>query len=97
MYRTAITEAMSEEMERDERVFVIGEDVDLFGGVYKTTRGLVEKFGRRRVRGTPISEAAIIGTCLTHFKAENREGERFGELLARTGFDFLAPYTPKIA
>jgi pyruvate dehydrogenase E1 component beta subunit len=61
MYRTAITEALREEMERDERVFVIGEDVDLFGGVYKTTRGLVEKFGRRRVRGTPISEAGFIG------------------------------------
>ncbi len=61
MYRTAITEAMREEMERDERVFIIGEDVDIFGGVYKLTRGLVEKFGRRRVRGTPISEAAFFG------------------------------------
>jgi len=61
MYRTAITEAMREEMERDGRVFIIGEDVDLFGGVYKLTKGLVEKFGPRRVRGTPISEAAFIG------------------------------------
>jgi pyruvate dehydrogenase E1 component beta subunit len=61
MYRTAITEAMREEMERDERVFVIGEDVDICGGVYKTTRGLVERFGPRRVRGTPISEAAFFG------------------------------------
>jgi pyruvate dehydrogenase E1 component beta subunit len=61
LYRTAITEALREEMERDERVVIIGEDVDLFGGVYKTTRGLVEKFGRTRVRGTPISEAAFIG------------------------------------
>ncbi len=55
---------MREEMERDERVFVIGEDVDIMGGVFKTTRGLVEKFGSRRVRGTPISEAAFIG-CAT--------------------------------
>jgi pyruvate/2-oxoglutarate/acetoin dehydrogenase E1 component len=61
MYRTAITEAMREEMDRDERVFVIGEDVDLCGGVYKMTRGLVERFGRKRVRGTPISEAAFFG------------------------------------
>jgi pyruvate/2-oxoglutarate/acetoin dehydrogenase E1 component len=61
MYRSAITEAMSEEMARDENVFIIGEDVDLFGGVYKTTKGLVEKFGKRRVRGTPISEAAFVG------------------------------------
>jgi pyruvate/2-oxoglutarate/acetoin dehydrogenase E1 component len=61
MYRTAITEAMREEMEADEKVFVIGEDVDLFGGVYKLTKGLVEKFGKKRVRGTPISESAFIG------------------------------------
>lgn len=60
-YKTAINEAMREEMERDEKVFVIGEDVDIFGGVFKITRGLVEKFGSRRVRGTPISESAFIG------------------------------------
>jgi len=60
-YKTAINEAMREEMERDEKVFVIGEDVDIFGGVFKITRGLVEKFGNRRVRGTPISESAFIG------------------------------------
>ena len=60
-YKTAITEAMREEMERDERVFVIGEDVDVLGGVFKLTRGFVEQFGARRVRGTPISEAAFIG------------------------------------
>jgi pyruvate dehydrogenase E1 component beta subunit len=61
MYRAAITEAMNEEMERDENVCVIGEDVDLFGGVYKLTRGLVEKYGSKRVRGTPISESAFVG------------------------------------
>jgi pyruvate dehydrogenase E1 component beta subunit len=61
LYRAAITEAMKEEMERDENVFIIGEDVDLFGGVFKMTRGLVEKYGKRRVRGTPISEAAFVG------------------------------------
>lgn len=64
MYRTAITEAMREEMDRDERVFVIGEDVDICGGVYKMTRGLVERFGCRRVRGTPISEAAFFGLAV---------------------------------
>jgi pyruvate dehydrogenase E1 component beta subunit len=60
-YKTAINEAMREEMERDERVFVIGEDVDIFGGVFKITKGLVERFGHRRVRGTPISESAFFG------------------------------------
>jgi len=64
LYRTAITEAMEEEMERDERVFIIGEDVDFFGGVFKITKGLVEKFGKRRVRGTPISESAYIGLAV---------------------------------
>lgn len=64
MYRTAITEAMREEMERDDRVFIIGEDVDLFGGVYKMTKGLVEKFGHKRVRGTPISESAFFGLAV---------------------------------
>ena len=60
-YKTAINEAMHEEMARDERVFLIGEDVDLFGGVFKISRGLVERFGARRVRGTPISESAFVG------------------------------------
>lgn len=60
-YAQAITEAMREEMARDERVFLIGEDVDLFGGVYKLSTGLLEEFGARRVRGTPISEAAFCG------------------------------------
>ena len=60
-YKTAINEAMCEEMERDENVFVIGEDVDIFGGVFKITKGLVERFGNRRIRGTPISEAAFFG------------------------------------
>ena len=60
-YAGAITEAMREEMARDDNVFLIGEDVDLFGGVYKLSAGLVEEFGARRVRGTPISEAAFCG------------------------------------
>lgn len=64
LFRTAITEAMKEEMERDESVFIIGEDVDLFGGVFKITKGLVEKFGKKRVRGTPISESAYIGLAV---------------------------------
>jgi acetoin:2,6-dichlorophenolindophenol oxidoreductase subunit beta len=60
-YIEAIVEAMREEMERDESVFVIGEDVDICGGVWKGTVGLLEKFGAKRVRGTPISEAAFTG------------------------------------
>lgn len=60
-YIEAITEAMHEEMARDESVYVIGEDVDIAGGVWNATVGLVEAFGAERVRGTPISEAAFTG------------------------------------
>jgi 2-oxoisovalerate dehydrogenase E1 component len=60
-YREAIREALREEMDRDPTVFVIGEDVGLYGGAYGATRGLFETFGEERVRDTPISEAAIGG------------------------------------
>jgi len=57
----ALNEALREEMRRDERVIVLGEDVARFGGVYKVTEGLLDEFGPARVRDTPISEAAIAG------------------------------------
>lgn len=60
-YWEAIRDALREEMLRDERVFVMGEDVAIYGGAYGATRGLYEEFGEERVRDTPISEAAIIG------------------------------------
>lgn len=60
-YWQAINEALEEEMKRDERVFLMGEDIGTYGGAYGATRGLLEKFGKERVRETPISEAAIAG------------------------------------
>jgi 2-oxoisovalerate dehydrogenase E1 component len=63
-YRTAVREALWEEMARDPSVFVMGEDVGLFGGVYGATKGLLEEFGPERVRDTPISEAAIAGAAV---------------------------------
>jgi len=57
----AITEAMAEEMERDERVFLIGEDIGLYGGVFKATKGLQQRFGAERVIDAPISEVYIAG------------------------------------
>ncbi len=60
-YIEAITEAMAEEMARDERVFLIGEDIGLYGGVFKATKGLQERFGVDRVIDSPISEAYIVG------------------------------------
>jgi 2-oxoisovalerate dehydrogenase E1 component beta subunit len=62
-YIDAITQAMSEEMARDERVFLIGEDVGVYGGAFKTSYGLIDKFGPERVVDTPISEIAIIGAA----------------------------------
>ena len=61
--REAIKEAMSEEMRRDENVFLMGEDVGIFGGDFGTTVGMLEEFGEERVRDCPISEAAIAGAA----------------------------------
>ncbi len=63
-YRQAIQEALREEMQRDPNVFVMGEDVGLYGGAYGATRGLFEEFGSERVRDTPISEATIGGAAV---------------------------------
>lgn len=60
----AIRDALSEEMLRDPSVFVMGEDVGLYGGAYGATRGLFEQFGKERVRDTPISEATIGGAAV---------------------------------
>ena len=63
-YWQAINEALSEEMTKDPTVFIMGEDVAIYGGAYAVTRGLHAKFGDERVRDTAISEAAIVGAGL---------------------------------
>jgi pyruvate dehydrogenase E1 component beta subunit len=60
-YREALNQALREEMARDERVFLMGEDIGVFNGAFKVTSGLLEQFGERRVRDTPISENTIVG------------------------------------
>jgi pyruvate/2-oxoglutarate/acetoin dehydrogenase E1 component len=60
-YRDALKLALAEEMQRDERVLLMGEDIGVFGGAFKVTSGLMEQFGERRVRDTPISENTIVG------------------------------------
>jgi pyruvate dehydrogenase E1 component alpha subunit len=62
-YVQALNEALREEMLRDERVFLMGEDIAIYGGAYQVTRGLYDEFGAERVRDTPISEAAIAGAA----------------------------------
>jgi len=61
MYRQALNHALREEMQRDESVFVIGEEVGEYEGAYRVTEGLLAEFGEKRVRDTPISEEAIVG------------------------------------
>ncbi len=60
----AIREALEEEMARDERVILIGEDIAEYGGAFKITRGIAQRFGRERVRNTPISENGFVGVAV---------------------------------
>lgn len=60
----AIREALAEELNRDERVFLMGEDIGIYGGAFGVTQGLLERFGSDRIRDTPISESAIVGAAI---------------------------------
>jgi 2-oxoisovalerate dehydrogenase E1 component beta subunit len=62
-YLEALRQGLWEEMERDERVFILGEDVGAYGGAFKVTDGFTQRFGPQRVIDTPISEAAIVGAA----------------------------------
>ncbi len=62
-YLEALRQGMWEEMERDDRVFILGEDIGAYGGAFKVTDGFLEKFGEARVIDTPIAEAAIVGAA----------------------------------
>ncbi len=63
-YRDAVAAGIAQEMKRDERVVLFGEDTAAAGGVFKTTVGLFEQFGPKRVKDTPISELAILGAAM---------------------------------
>jgi len=63
-YLSALNEALCEEMERDKDIFLIGEDIGKYGGVFGVTRGIYEKYGFERVKQTPISESVIIGAAI---------------------------------
>jgi pyruvate dehydrogenase E1 component beta subunit len=62
--RQAISDALREEMKRDENVFILGQEVGVWGGTYAVTRGFYDEFGEKRVKDTPIAEAAIIGAAI---------------------------------
>ncbi len=63
-YLQAISSAMREEMRADERVFLMGEDIGVFGGAFKVTDGFIDEFGSTRVMDTPLAESAIVGTAI---------------------------------
>jgi pyruvate dehydrogenase E1 component beta subunit len=63
-YRDALREAIAEEMRRDDRVYIMGEDIAGYGGTYAVTKGLFEEFGEKRVKDTPLAEEIIIGTAI---------------------------------
>ncbi|HUT36675.1 MAG TPA: alpha-ketoacid dehydrogenase subunit beta [Planctomycetota bacterium] len=63
-YAEAIRRALAEEMERDERVVLLGEDIGLYGGAFRVTRGLIQRFGPERVLNTPISENGFVGVAV---------------------------------
>ena len=63
-YLQAISDAMREEMRADERVFVMGEDIGVFGGAFKVTDGFIDEFGPNRVMDTPLAESGIVGTAV---------------------------------
>jgi 2-oxoisovalerate dehydrogenase E1 component beta subunit len=63
-YLEAIRQALWEEMDRDERVFMLGEDIGAYGGAFKITKGFLDKFGPERVIDTPLSESAIVGAAI---------------------------------
>ena len=63
-YLVAIAEALWEEMERDERVYMLGEDIGVYGGAFKVTEGFYDRFGRERVIDTPIAEETIVGMAI---------------------------------
>jgi pyruvate dehydrogenase E1 component beta subunit len=91
-YRDAVIRGISQEMERDKNVVLIGEDIAKAGGVFKATVGLYEKFGPLRARDTPISEQAILGAAMTGMRP-------IAELMfadfAAVCFDFIANEIPK--
>jgi pyruvate dehydrogenase E1 component beta subunit len=64
LYRVALREALDEEMSRDQTVYVVGEEIGLFGGSYRVTEGLLDKYGPMRVVDTPISEEGFVGAAI---------------------------------
>jgi acetoin:2,6-dichlorophenolindophenol oxidoreductase subunit beta len=96
-YREAVAEGLARELRRDERVVCLGEDIGAAGGVFKTTVGLFQEFGPRRIWDTPISEQAIVGAALGAAMTGMRPVAEimFSDFLACC-WDYLANEIPKL-
>jgi pyruvate/2-oxoglutarate/acetoin dehydrogenase E1 component len=95
-YKEAINRAMADALAEDERVFMLGEDIAEAGGAFKTTEGLMERFGERRVVDTPISEQAIIGAAIgASIKGLRPIAELMFADFAGVCFDQIANQLPK--
>jgi len=96
-YRDAVIRGIAQEMERDERVVMIGEDIGKAGGVFKATVGLYDQFGPKRVRDTPISEQAILGAAMGAAMTGLRPVAEimFSDFIA-VCFDYIANEFPKL-
>ena len=75
-YLIAIAEALWEEMERDDRVFMLGEDIGVYGGAFKVTEGFIDRFGPQRVMDTPIAEDTIVGMAVGAVTFDDRLRQR---------------------
>jgi len=73
-YKQALQEALREEMRRDERVFLMGEDIGVYGGAFGVTLGFLEEFGKERVRDTPISEPMFMKRRVSGAQVEVFQG-----------------------
>ena len=81
-YREAVREAMVQAMREDDSVFLMGEDVGVYGGAFGVSRGMVEEFGEDRVVDTPLSEAGFVGLCVGAALMGMRPIERSSSLIS---------------
>ncbi|MEO8657802.1 MAG: alpha-ketoacid dehydrogenase subunit beta [Bryobacteraceae bacterium] len=95
-YLEAIREGLIEEMDRDPNVFLLGEDIGIYGGAFKMTAGMLDRFGEQRVVDTPISESAIIGAAIgASFAGLRPVAEiQFSDFIS-CGFDQIVNYAAK--
>src|ERR687884_293973 len=95
-YLEAIREGLWEEMERDPSVFLIGEDIGVYGGAFKVTAGFLDRFGDKRVVDTPISEAGIVGAAIgASFMGLRPVAEmQFADFIT-CGFDLIVNFAAK--